>query len=396
MAFTFAGKVVETMSLRHLAEVANHISRWRKRSRYKKVMERVDVIIDQDITGVIEFVRVCQNMDLIHTVVQAYVVKFGAHSFDVLMTLISLINVIRSRSEDEANALIDMLFSKTPEVFSIPNDANDENLVYLIQQLSRVTQAMNSFSLIRENSIRAITVFAGKIIAKMVQRIVDGYSAHEFFENMNVINFQAILISAVAQVKDVSASVLKQFLAIDIIANPEFKMKEPGFSGDIHLFIKSLIAALRREMSVLSLDELRIVAQNVIDIEGDGTCIADVEDYIIAFAPPFFKTEEDVIALCKAFYTKTGKHRLIIAFLSVCTELTNYQLRMLAECVMTSDFRGEEAKTQLRIAKEKFNLTADIEEVFKFAKKSMNLGHIMTEIIFEKMLEECCAEKIEE
>ncbi len=94
-------------------------------------------------------------------------------------------------------------------------------------------------------------------------------------------NFQTFLIRNIAQVDGVQAIILKQFQAVIIIANPSLKLKEAQFIHDIYAFINSLITELQRDKCVLSLNELRIVAQNVVDIEGDESCLG-LYYYVVA------------------------------------------------------------------------------------------------------------------
>ncbi len=379
MAFTFKGKVAEVGDLEQLARVTENIAIWNRIKRCDVVIAKASEIMTQDIDQIIAFIRSCKHNILIYAILRLYIVRYGAKDFANADAIVSLINVVRNFSQEGAAQLIDLLFAQTPQFFVVPDNADTSVLTDLLRNVSQLITKIDNFDLLRDGVIRECDLFASDIVTYMAQAIVKGHPVKTFFESTMVVNYECDLIVAVALTENVRVAVLMELLASDVFTDPR-KRTINFIRSTVHFFIESLIVAARREKTIFTLHELCVIAQNIIDVKNDGKSSMVEEMFVITAALPLFCKENDVITLSKAFGTASGRHALICSFLSACTSLTNYQLKMLAELVGTTKYGGKEAMDQLRIAKEKFGLTADIEKDLDFAN---NRFPLMTGLFIE-------------
>jgi hypothetical protein len=373
--------VRETTHIVKLAEVANGLQLTqkeildpKKKELYVKRMDllraRIDQLITTDVDGLCTFVTLCRHPDLSQFALQQFVKKIGILCIEDIEIVLKTILASQDSKSALTRGLLRDLFASAHNVLTVPRSATAEDLIVMIRHAHAIIDLILEFNLNQFDVIPQLHIFTSEITDGILALILQGHPVKGFFDEVNVIsNFECDLIVAITQEDAIPLSTLCDVMQTAHLFSCEecksmINIAPPFIGTSIIMFIGRFIAMAEGELAELTLDQLKMIARNLISRKDKVLETERHENFVIRHVLPLLRSDDDPSEVAKAFHAWSGTHRFVKAFLESARCISITQLEELARCVKPNDTYGDLAVDALVAANEKFFQSAvDLEKI---------------------------------
>lgn len=321
----------------------------------------------------------CNYPDLRHLAMRTYMRKYGIQDLADVEVFLAVLTKEPYPENDKARTLLREIFVSAKSVFTLSEGSTPRDLVSYAEKLDMILITLAVLKVKKIDHLEMLNIFILELASSIARCICDGFPAELFFRKLRTVSFVCNIITAIAQRDLVSTKTLLAVLHAPLFESETCKMavwQEPYIGKTYELFLQRIIDAVEQERYVLTLDQLRLMAFNIIVSPGqDDQTMRTREDFVISrVVPLLIAANEDPFAFARSFGSRISAHRFIVAFLSECTVLKDAQLESLARCIDRKELFGTEAAEKALAAKEKFALHIDVETILRSAENDSGMG----------------------